>query len=155
MPIHARNHDAYTHLVYVRTDKSFRRVRSSHLASLRHVRVLSHFNTLQGQGQRGWWASLGGGGLGEALSAAAASDAAGNGDAEAAGSGFKAADIESMYFIVSPRSILVSCTRDMNDHVRGRCCWLWGWERLRKAQDQPGKRVPNGGRKKGGVLVHG
>uniref|UniRef100_A0A7R9YQY0 Vps41 beta-propeller domain-containing protein n=1 Tax=Chlamydomonas euryale TaxID=1486919 RepID=A0A7R9YQY0_9CHLO len=79
--------------------------------------------------KRGWWASLGGGGLGEALSAAAASDAAGNGDAEAAGSGFKAADIESMYFIVSPRSILVSCTRDMNDHV----LWLLDQQRFDEA----------------------
>lgn len=36
-----------------------------------------------------------------------------------------------MYFIVSPRSILVSCTRDMNDHV----LWLVKQRRFDEALD--------------------
>ncbi|KAG1680753.1 hypothetical protein FOA52_008086 [Chlamydomonas sp. UWO 241] len=66
-----------------------------------------------------------------AAAAAAASEASPSGggsvygDGNRRSQGFKAADVESMYFIVAPRSILVSCTRDMNDHV------LWLLEQRR------------------------
>ncbi|GAX72786.1 hypothetical protein CEUSTIGMA_g242.t1 [Chlamydomonas eustigma] len=42
---------------------------------------------------------------------------------------FKEADVESMYFIVSPKSILVSRTRDTNDHV----LWLLEHHRYEEA----------------------